>query len=152
MAVVTCIYIGPEEKTAGILSLQLGPPVSSRSVHGPRLLKQPQQLTEERNILRPGRKDAGKTRSGKETNPPDACSTSRKARARWPFSLEGCERREASANERKKGEAGETTGKRRDGTGPRVERLPEAAQTKTVLHLQNMLFTLAPRVRGALPD
>lgn len=40
----------------------LDPLYLPEGVLGPRLLKQPQQLTEESSILRPRRKDAGKTR------------------------------------------------------------------------------------------
>lgn len=60
MAVVTRIYIGLENKTAGSVSPQLRPSVLF--VKGSRTqTAQTTQLTEERSNLRPRRKDSGKT-------------------------------------------------------------------------------------------
>lgn len=88
------------------------------------------QLTEERSILRPRRKDSGKTRP--ERNESTRCYwTSRKTRNPWFFLLEGCERRGAWANERKKGEPKRQLERR--GTGQREERLPRQPKPLTVL-------------------
>lgn len=116
----TCIYIGLENKTAGIVSLQLRPSVLLGSVHGSRPLKQP-QLTEERSLLRPRRKDSEKTGPERKWILQMFVAPPERLENRDSFLLESCERREAGANERKKVEAERRL--ERGGTRRREERL-----------------------------